>query len=121
MEEKTITCIMCPVGCKIRITGEGKTVEIKGAACDNGKEYVLQEISVPSRVIMSVLPCRDGDIPTITVKTSHPVPKQKIRLVMKKLSTIEVSAPVHVGDIIVRNIADMHIDIIATRSAKKIP
>ena len=118
-EEKTVTCIMCPLGCKIRIKKNGETVEIKGAGCEHGKEYAVQEITAPSRIIMSALPCKNSDIRTITVKTSQPVPKEKTRIVMKLLSTIEVTAPVHVGDIVVKNIGDLHIDIIATRKAKK--
>lgn len=115
--EQTITCIMCPLGCKIRVRQTGETVEIKGAGCDNGKEYALQEISEPSRIVMSVVPCKNSDIPTVTVKTSKPIPKDKIERVMELLSTVEVSAPIQVGDIILENIDNMHVDIIATRNA----
>lgn len=119
VEEQTITCIMCPLGCKIRVLQTGDTVEIKGAGCDNGREYALQEISEPSRIIMSVVPVRNSDIPTVTVKTNKSIPKEKIGRVMELISTVEVTAPIKVGDIILKNIDNMHVDIIATRNAKE--
>ena len=110
---------MCPLGCKIKVTQTGDKVVVTGAACNNGREYALQEVTAPARIVMSVVPCRNSDIPTVTVKTSRPVPKEKIYEVMEQLSTVEVTAPVNVGDVLVKNIANLHVDILATRNAKE--
>ena len=119
-KENTITCIMCPVGCKIRVTENEEGYQIKGAACSNGEEYALQELSSPKRIVMSVIPCRHSTIPTVAVKTSQPVPKEAMFHVMNALSTVVIEAPVHVGDVLVQNIAGLHVDIIATRNAERI-
>lgn len=117
-----ITCIMCPRGCKVRVThDEGEVKDVIGFACPNGEEYAIEEIKSPSRVVMSVVECENGDIPTVSIKTSKSVPKEKIRKVMEKLSEVKVKCPVEIGDTILENIAETDADIIATRPAGKNP
>ncbi len=43
-EVRVITCIICPIGCKARVTIEnGKISEIEDVECPRGEEYVTQE------------------------------------------------------------------------------
>lgn len=120
MTEEQVICIMCPLGCKMKVDEKDGSYHIRGAACTNGEEYALQEVTAPGRVVMSVLCCEKSDIPTVAVKTNKPIPKEKIFQVMQELSKIKIEAPVKVGDIIVENILNLGIDIVATRKAKRI-
>jgi len=52
----------------------------------------------------------------LPVKTSAPVPKAKIMEVMEAINAVTVNAPVHVGDIIIRNVAETGSDLVSTRS-----
>jgi len=120
MSEK-IVCIMCPLGCEIEAgVKEGELVEIEGYGCEDGKEYAEQELASPKRTVMSVVKCKDGDFPTVSVKTSEPVEKEQIEEVMKALSEIEVQAPVKAGDVIMKDVCNLGIDVVATRSVKKV-
>ncbi len=120
-EERTVTCIMCPLGCEVKVELEDdQIISIKGYACENGREYAEQEISSPTRTVMSVVKCVDGNFPTVSVKTSEPVKKANIDEVMSSMSEIEVKAPVDVGDIIVEDVCGSGVDIVATRKVKKI-
>lgn len=120
-ETKEITCIICPKGCKIEVkTEDSNVVEVIGNACPEGREYAIQEIISPSRIIMSVIKCKNCDIPTVSVKTSDPVPKNKIQEVMDDISKIEVEAPIEIGDIIYENVGKTETDLIATRNASKL-
>ncbi len=120
-DESSIVCIMCPLGCEVEVViEEGGISEIKGYACENGREYAEQELSTPKRTVMSVVKCIGGDFPTVSVKTSEPVSKEQIKDVMKALSQKEVEAPVRVGDRLIENVCGLPVDIVATRRVERI-
>ena len=120
-EERYVVCIMCPLGCEVKVeVKEGEIKNISKYACENGKEYAEQEVSSPTRTVMSVIKCVNGNFPTVSVKTSKPIQKDRIDDVMKSISDLEVEAPVSVGDKLLENICDSGIDIVATRKVKKV-
>jgi len=49
----------------------------------------------------------------LPVRTSEPVPKEKIKEVINQLKGLTVKAPVRRGDVILRNVAGTGADIIA--------
>ncbi|HHH78176.1 MAG TPA: DUF1667 domain-containing protein [Thermoplasmatales archaeon] len=119
-ETAEVTCIMCPLGCRIKVTLDGENIRsIEGNACPNGEEYARQEIMSPSRILMSVIKCSDCDMPTVSVKTDRAIPKKLIWRVMRELRDIEVDPPVGAGDVIVENVLGTGANIVATRSAVK--
>ncbi|MDK6029457.1 DUF1667 domain-containing protein [Ignisphaera sp. 4213-co] len=114
-----MVCIRCPASCTLRVTIKDNSIEsVEGALCPRGIEFAKSEISNPVRYVMSVVKVRGGDMPTVSVITRDPVPKDCIWQVMKMLARIEVEAPVEVGDVIIRNVCGT--DIIATRRVKKV-
>lgn len=116
-ETNEVTCIMCPRGCNIKVTTEdGEVKELKGNACEEGEEFAINEVKSPSRTVMSVVKCREGKMPTISVKTDKPVPKDKIQEVMDEISDVTVSCPIKIGDSIIENVAETDADVVATRT-----
>ena len=114
---RSTTCILCPEGCQIVVKLVDRTIiTIKGNACPRGEEYVRQEIEQPRRTVISVIGCIHGDVPTVSVKTRDPIPKEAILGVMDALRAVRVTAPVAVGDVIVPNVCDLGVDVVATRS-----
>ena len=109
------TCIVCPLGCAIEVDlNDGKVVEVKGHTCPRGEEWAIQEVINPERVVMSVVPVEGGALPTVSVKTEKPVPKEKIPELMKLLSGLRLRAPVKIGDVV----AEWNgVKIVATRGA----
>ena len=119
METEEITCIMCPRGCKVQVDVEGDEIQdVRGYACPNGEEYAIEEIKCPNRTVMSVVRCEDCQMPTVTVKTDKPVPKDKIDDVMEDISDIEVDSSVEIGEVLKENVAGTDANMIATRPAK---
>ena len=119
-EVREITCVMCPLGCRIKAVIEGDDIlTIEGNACPNGEEYVRQEIISPSRILMSVIKCRNCDMPTVSVKTDKAIPKELIWEIMRELRDVEVGPPVNVDDVIIENVLGTGVNIVATRSAVK--
>ena len=115
--EQTITCINCPVGCRmtVSLSGAGEFVSVSGNTCPRGASYARQECTLPERMITAVIPVSGSPTP-LSVKTSAPVPKSMIRQVMAELGRLKIQAPVHMGQVIVQNVLQTGSDIIATRS-----
>jgi len=109
------TCIVCPLGCAIEVEMEnGKVKEVKGHTCPRGREWAIQEVTNPRRVVMSVVPVEGGALPTVSVKTAEPVPKGKIPELMEFLAKLKLKAPVKVGE----TVAEWEgVRIVATRGA----
>ncbi len=115
-----VTCIICPIGCEITVTiKDGEVISVEGAKCLRGRKYAITEVREPKRVVISVIKCVGGDPPTVSVKTSGPVPKDRIWDVMRLLARTEVKAPVEVGDVIIKDVLGLGVDIVATRSCRK--
>ncbi len=120
MEKKHFTCIVCPVGCEIDVNVENeKIISVSGNKCPRGREFVLQEIKNPLRVLTTTVRIEDGKYAMLPVRTSKPVPKSKIFGIMKEISAIKVKAPAKIYDVIVRNICGTGADIVATRSMRR--
>jgi CxxC motif-containing protein len=121
MNEKEITCIICPLGCKILIKTDGtKAKVIKGNKCKRGIEYALQEALDPRRMLTTSIVVKGGEWPLVSVKTSRSVPKEKIFSVLKEIKKTSVNAPVKFGQVLITNVANTGTDIIATKKVKRI-
>ncbi|KYK29289.1 molybdopterin oxidoreductase [Thermoplasmatales archaeon SG8-52-1] len=101
--EKDITCIVCPIGCKILIKTNGKQCEIlKGSKCKKGTDYARNEALDPRRMLTSSILVNNGEWPLVSVKSSKPVPKGKVFSVLKEIKKTKVNAPVKSGQIIIK-------------------
>ncbi|MDR1537013.1 MAG: DUF1667 domain-containing protein [Clostridiales bacterium] len=112
----TIICINCPIGCRMDVEVEGQTViSVKGNNCARGKSYAQVECVNPTRTLTSTVRLVDGPMEALSVKTSRPVPKTKLRQCIRELKGVEVKPPVKIGDVIARNIAGTGIDMVSTK------
>ena len=114
---QVITCINCPVGCRMTVllSDDGEFLSVTGNTCPRGASYARQECTLPKRVITAVIPVEGSRTP-LSVKTSCPIPKAMIYQIMGKLSTLHLQTPVTSGQVIVRDILQTGADIIATCS-----
>ncbi|ASJ02423.1 molybdopterin oxidoreductase [Thermococcus profundus] len=115
MKVYRFTCIVCPLGCSIEVKVEnGKIVDVTGHTCPRGQEWAIEEVTSPKRIVMSVVPVEGGALPTVSVKTAEPVPKDKIPKLMRFLAGLKLKAPIEIG----RVVAEWEgIKIVATRGA----
>ena len=114
--EQMITCINCPVGCRMKVTmsDAGEFLSVEGNTCPRGSKYARQECTLPLRMVTAVIPVTNREMP-LSVKTAEPVPKKSIFRIMETLREIRVSAPVRIGQVIVPDICGTGVSIIATR------
>ena len=115
--EQTITCINCPVGCRmtVMLSEQGDFISVTGNTCPRGAKYAQQECTLPERMITAVIPVAGRETP-LSVKTASPVPKKLIYDIMNELSSVQVSVPVSIGQVILPDVLHTGVDIIATRS-----
>ena len=120
-KEKSITCIICPKGCNIKAWEENGELKLEGFSCKRGKTYATSEYYNPSRLLATTIRISNARIPLIPVKSSEPIPKTKLMEVMDDISKVVVNAPVIMGDVLIENVSETGINIVATRSLEKLP
>ena len=111
-----ITCINCPVGCRLDVTLEnGQVVSVTGNTCKRGETYARQECVDPQRMVTAVIPVACSAVP-LSVKTRTPIPKKRIADCMRALSEVQITAPVAAGSVVLANVCGTGVDVIATKS-----
>ena len=116
METRHLTCIGCPLGCDVCVTiDQGEITNVSGNTCKRGDTYARKEVTHPTRIVTSTLPVIGGAAALVSVKTQSDIPKEKIMDVMQKINAASVCAPVHIGDILLENVAGTGVNLIATK------
>ncbi|MBE5779671.1 MAG: DUF1667 domain-containing protein [Clostridiales bacterium] len=116
--ERQITCINCPVGCRLQVTVEdGVVTAVNGHGCKRGDTYARQECVAPARMVTAAIPVENRKIP-VSVKTRTPIPKEKIFACMEKLSQLTVKAPVKMGQVLLTDVCGTGVDVIATKNVE---
>jgi len=120
-EEKEITCIVCPIGCKILVRTDGKRIEnFDGSKCERGIDYAKNEALDPRRMLTTSVLVNGGKWPLVSVKSSQPIPKEKVFQVLKEIRKTKTKAPIKSGQKILKNVANTDINIVATKTVKKL-
>ncbi len=119
MEKRELTCINCPMGCQLTVTLEaGAVVSVSGQTCKRGEIYARTEVTAPVRTVTSTVRIHGGRVPMLSVKTAKPVPKSDVSAVLRALKSIELAAPVAIGDVVLQNAAGTGVDVVATSNSK---
>ena len=107
----TITCILCPKGCRIQLAADGR---VTGNGCPKGAEYALQEQKAPKRVLTTTLKRTDGSL--LPVKTSKAVPKEHLMDYMDQLRRVSVSTiPLPCGTVVLRDPFGIGVDVVTAQ------
>lgn len=118
MEKRELICIGCPMGCPLRVELDGnKVVSVTGQTCKRGEVYARKEVTNPTRIVTTTVRVAGGTVDMVSVKTREDIPKDKIFQCVKALKGVTVQAPVHIGDVILANVAGTGVDIVATKNA----
>ncbi len=116
-----IICVGCPKGCRIKIEDKGGEItDISGYACDKGREYAREEFKNPTRILPTTVIVENGELPLVSVKTEKPIPKKNLLPAMKEIAKTRVKAPISIGDVIIDNILNTEVNIIATNNVDKL-
>lgn len=117
MTTQELICIGCPLGCNVTVTMEDNEVtKVEGNTCPRGDAYARKEVTNPTRIVTSLVRVNGGTQAMVSCKTSSDIPKGKIFEITDALTKVTVNAPIAIGDVLVSNVANTGVDIIATKN-----
>lgn len=121
---RRMICIMCPASCHLEVkkgeeTGEGKEEYIIcGNHCAGGKNYALNEMRDPKRIVTAVVRSDSRKIPCIPVKTDSPLKMEYMDALLQELFSRELSCPVKCGEIVISDFKNTGVNVVVTRSVE---
>ncbi|NLC34590.1 MAG: DUF1667 domain-containing protein [Erysipelothrix sp.] len=120
IKKETFTCIGCPIGCTLEVTMYSEdNIVVEGNLCAIGDRYGKREIVEPVRMVTSSVFVDDGIFNVVSIKTDKEINKKLMIDLAKELQGVRVEAPVHIGDVIVKNILGSDVNMIATSEVLK--
>ena len=114
MKERFLTCIVCPKGCPLHVIfdEDGRIASVSGNTCKRGVVYAEDECTHPKRTVTSTVRLTCGEV--VPVKTNGTVPKELVFEVMRAINAARPEAPINVGDVIIKNVCDTGVDVVAS-------
>ena len=116
---RELICINCPLGCHLSVDDKDLSdVKVTGNTCPRGVTYAVSEVTAPKRMVTSSVPVIGSKAKRVSVKTSAPIPKDKIFDCLAEIKSLTVNAPVAIGDVLLANVCGSGADVIATKEIK---
>ena len=113
--QRKLTCIVCPLGCDLTVELEDCVVKsVCGNTCPRGKVYAENECVNPVRTITTIVRSKSGIM--IPVKTTKPIPKDKVFDAIKIINNSFPELPISSGDVIIEDVFGS--SVVATKSVK---
>lgn len=116
---KELVCIVCPRSCRMTITSEGDELVVTGNTCKRGKEFAINEMTDPRRTVCTTVRTSFPSVPVLPVRVSGAIPKNKIFDLMREVNRVTVSKRIGREEVVVPNILDLGVDLIATSNILK--
>lgn len=121
IETQQFNCTTCPSECLLTVEVErdadGAVVEVRsvtGNSCPRGDEFAHQELTCPMRVLTTTVAVSGGDEALLPVRTAEAIPLALHAQVMDLIRGLVVDAPIHMGDVVLENLLNTNIDLIAS-------
>jgi len=113
---KELTCIICPRGCHLVVDDE---LNVSGNTCPRGAVYAKQELTHPTRTLTTTVRIVSEKEVSLPVKSDKPLPKEKIFDAMALINKTSVKAPIKIGDVVIKNIFGLDVNIVATKDISR--
>ncbi len=115
IEKKSMTCIICPMGCNMEIELEDgkKVLSVKDNGCKRGALYAQKEFQNPTRTLTTTIAVENGDLAVLPVKTDGEVPKNMLLQCMEVVRRAKCRPPVKRGDVLIYDILGTGVNVVA--------
>lgn len=121
IETLQFNCTTCPSECLLTVEAErdasGNVAEVRsvtGNNCPRGDKFAHQELTCPMRVLTTTVAVSGGDEALLPVRTAEAIPLALHAQAMALIRGIVVEAPIRMGDVILPNLLDTNIDLVAS-------
>lgn len=120
-ETLQFNCTTCPSECLLTVEVErdvnGSVAAIHSVTdnrCPRGDKFAHQELTCPMRVLTTTVAVSGGDEALLPVRTAEAIPLALHAQAMDLIRGVVVDAPIRMGDIILPNLLDTNINLIAS-------
>lgn len=114
-------CTTCPSECLLTVEVErdadGAVVEVRsvtGNNCPRGDTFAHQELTCPMRVLTTTVAVSGGKDALLPVRTAEAIPLELHAQAVDHIRGVVVEAPIRMGDIVLPNLLNTGIDLIAS-------
>ena len=113
-------CTTCPSECALTIetcideNGVEHVLSVQGNRCARGHKFAEQEIIRPMRILATTIVVRGGDEKLLPVRTARPIPQDLHLSAMRDIRHASVTAPVHMGDVVMSDLLGTGVDLVAS-------
>lgn len=114
--KKELICILCPKGCRLKVD---ENMNVTGNLCPRGIAYAKTELTKPMRELTSTVAIDSKHTIRLSVKTDGEIPKEKMFECMNALDGIIFKPPIQIGDVILYNVCETGVNLIATMNIKE--
>lgn len=121
IETLQFNCTTCPSECllivEIERDADGHVAEVRsvtGNSCPRGDKFAHQELTCPMRVLTTTVAISGGDEALLPVRTAEAIPLELHAQAMALIRDLVVEAPIHMGDVILPNLLDTNINLVAS-------
>lgn len=121
IETLQFNCTTCPSECLLTVelerTADGHVAEVRsvtGNSCPRGDKFAHQELTCPMRVLTTTVAVSGGDEALLPIRTAEAIPLALHAQAMAIIRGLVVNAPIHMGDVILPNLLDTNINLIAS-------
>jgi len=113
--EKDLVCVVCPIGCRLKVSGTLEDLTVTGNLCKKGLSYACDEITNPTRMVCTTAKIKGGIHPVVPVKTDRPIPEKYKTEVVRAINQVVLESPVKMGDVVLRGLFGTDVNIVAER------
>lgn len=120
-ETLQFNCTTCPSECLLNVEVERDVNDavaavrfVTGNSCPRGDKFAHQELTCPMRVLTTTVAVSGGDEALLPVRTAEAIPLTLHAQAMNLLRGAVVDAPIRMGDIVLPNLLNTGIDLIAS-------
>lgn len=121
IETLQFNCTTCPSECLLTMEVErnvdghvGEVRSVTGNKCPRGDKFAHQELTCPMRVLTTTVAVSGGDEALLPVRTAEAIPLELHAQAMALIRGLVVNAPIHMGDVILPNLLNTNINLIAS-------
>lgn len=113
-------CTTCPSECALTIetrideNGLEHVLSVQGNRCARGRKFAEQEVIRPMRILATTIVVRGGDEKLLPVRTARPIPRDLHLSAMRDIRHASVTAPVHMGDVVMSDLLGTGVDLVAS-------
>ena len=121
IEKLQFNCTTCPSECLLTVEveresdgGVAAVRSVTGNSCPRGDKFAHQELTCPMRVLTTTVAISGGDEALLPVRTAEAIPLELHAQAMALIRGLVVNAPIHMGDVILPNLLDTNINLVAS-------